>query len=171
MNTQVATSKPIKILTLQANADARVQGSTSDNLGAGDLILGLQDKVAFAHFDLSELPASAVINSAELTLSFRDDGLGTNDVEVGVVHGRWRQAGLTAANQPRVNWRGYTRTVTGGASVTWDVKNVVAGWASDDRANLGFAFRGDGPLKRAYSRETAASPGSAPTLRIRYIEP
>ena len=177
MNTQrpshpsPVASKPIEVLTIHANADARVQGATSDNLGTGDLMVGLPDKISFAHFDVSALPESAVINSAELALTFRDDDLGANDVEVGVVREPWREAELTAANQPSVHWRGYTRTVIGGARVTWDVKSVVAGWASDARANHGFAFRGDGPLKRAYSREYSGSSAAVPTLRIRYIEP
>ncbi|MFN0179900.1 MAG: DNRLRE domain-containing protein [Gemmatimonadales bacterium] len=168
--TLTTTAKPILVASLRANADARVQGTVATNFANGDLVLGLPDKVAFLHFDLRSLPAGAVINSAELVLSFRPVSEGSNQVDIGRVQGSWREATVTAGNRPSVNWKGAPQTVTPGGSVSYDVKGPVTAWLAGE-ANYGFALRGDGPLMYGYSRETAPSPSAQPTLRLRYIVP
>lgn len=168
--TLATTAKPILVASLKANADARVQSTVATNFANGDLVVGLPDKVAFLHFNLGALPAGAVINSAELVISFRTLSAGSNPVDVGKVQGPWQETTVTAVNQPGVNWKGAPRTVTPGGSVSYDVKGPVTAWLAGE-ANYGFALRGDGPLMYGYSRETAPSPAAQPTLRIRYIVP
>jgi hypothetical protein len=172
---QPVSSKPILVASIQANGDARVQGGDSaqtKNYPAGDLWLGLPDKTVFLHFDLASLPAGAVVNSAELVVTFRDtySEQGSNTIELGGVQGQWRETGVTYANQPSVAWSGRTRTVSGPGPVSFDAKPAVVAWLSGTHANRGFALRGNGPLKNAYSREAATS-ADRPTLRIKYIVP
>ena len=75
---------------------------------------------------------------------------------------------VTFANQPGVAWSNRSQTVTGPGPVRFDVKPAVEARLSGQHPNRGFALRGDGPLKNAYSRE-ASSPSSRPKLRIRYV--
>ncbi|MBL8986986.1 MAG: DNRLRE domain-containing protein [Gemmatimonadetes bacterium] len=163
-------SKPILVANLKANADARVQGTVATNFANGDLIVGLPDKVAFLHFDLKALPAGAVIQAAELVVSFKALSSGSNPVEVGKVQGSWRESSVNATNQPAVQWHGVSRNVTPGGTAVYDVKNPVTAILAGE-PNHGFALRGNGPLMYGYSRETAQSPSEQPTLRIRYIVP
>lgn len=164
------SSKPILVAALKANADARVQGQAATNFANGDLIVGLPDKLAFLHFDLKSLPAGAVIQSAELVVSFRSLSSGSNPVEVGKVQGSWRETTVNATNQPTVQWNGTSRTVTPGATVVYDLKGPVSAILAGE-PNYGFALRGDGPLMYGYSRETAPAPAQQPTLRIKYLVP
>ncbi|MBL8989687.1 MAG: DNRLRE domain-containing protein [Gemmatimonadetes bacterium] len=163
-------SKPILVADLKANADARVQGNVATNFANGDLVVGLPDKVAFLHFDLKALPAGAVIQAAELVVSFKSLSSGSNPVEVGKVQGTWREGSVNATNQPTVQWHGVSRNVTPGATAVYDVKGPVTAILAGE-PNHGFALRGNGPLMYGYSRETAQSPSQQPTLRIRYIVP
>ncbi|MBM4186665.1 MAG: DNRLRE domain-containing protein [Gemmatimonadetes bacterium] len=166
-----ATSKPILVTSLLANADSRVQGTVSTNFGDGDLIVGLPDKVVFMHFDLKSLPAGAVVRSAELVLSYRQLSEGTNEVQLGRVGGSWRETTVNAVNQPPVRWSSnHSRTVTPGATIKFDVKPVLDAWLAGE-PNYGFALRGDGPLMYGYSRETGPSEATKPHLRIQYIVP
>ena len=166
-----ATSKPIMVASLKANGDSRVQSDVTTNFKDGDLVVGLPDKVVFVHFPVKrDLPAGAVIQSAELVMSFRTLSTGSNPVDIGKVEARWEEATINAVNQPSVTWKGAPRTVSPGATVTYDVRKVVQSWL-DGQQNNGFALRGDGSLMYGYSRETAPSPSQQPTLRIKYIVP
>jgi hypothetical protein len=167
------SSKPIQIAVIEANADARVQGgSPATNFATGDLWLGLPDKAAFLHFNLSSLPAGAAINEADLLVTFRDSYSehGSNTIRLGGVQGQWSETSLTFSNQPNVAWTGRTRTISGPGTVSFDVKAAVDAWLSGRHPNNGLALQGDGPLKNAYSRE-AASAADRPRLRIKYIVP
>ena len=172
---QPVSAKPILVAVIEANADARVQGGDSaqtKNYPSGDLWLGLPDKTAFLHFNINGLPTGAVIKTAELLVTFRDSysSQGPNVIELGGVQGQWRETSVTYANQPPVAWSGRSQTVSSPGTVRWDVKPALEAWLAGRHPNHGFALRGDGPLKNAYSRE-AASAADRPKLRITYIVP
>ncbi|MGE0553577.1 MAG: DNRLRE domain-containing protein [Gemmatimonadales bacterium] len=167
------TPKAIRIATIEANADARVQGGAPDvNYPTGNLWLGLQDKRSFLHFDLDPIPAGATIMEAELLLTFIDSysEQGPNTIRLGGVRGQWRENTLTYANQPSVAWSGRSVTVSAPGLARFDVRPAVTAWMSGQHPNRGFALQGDGPLKNAYSRE-APSSTDRPRLRVKYVEP
>lgn len=142
---------------LRAVEDARTQAGGPDaNLPTGFLwVAQPSSHGVFLRFDLSGIPESAQIRSAELKLTFTDTYPGSNDVEVGAVKGPWDAATLTWNTQPQVAWRGETQTVSGAGEVSWNVLPAVRAWVAGGKPNHGLALRGLGSvLKGAYSMET-----------------
>lgn len=167
------SSRPILVSTVEANADARVQGGAPTvNYPTGDLWVGLADKTVFLHFDLGSIPAGSAIMAAELLVNFKDSysEQGPNTIRLGGVKDSWSETTITYDNQPDVAWSNRTGVVSGPGPVSFDVKPAVTAWVSGQRPNRGLALRGDGPLKNAFSRE-APSPTDRPRLRIRYVAP
>jgi hypothetical protein len=170
-----ATPVPIKVATIEADADARVQGGAPTvNYATGPLWFGNPDKTVFVHFPVkAKIPSGASIVEATVLLTFPQNaysGNGNNSIQIGRVQANWSESGVTYASMPSVGWNGGARTVNGPAIVSWDVTPVVRDWLTNNIPNQGFALRGDGPLKEALSRE-APSTTDRPRLRVRYVEP
>lgn len=162
------SSRMVPIFTeLSAVQDARTQaGAPNQNYGDGFLWTGTPNgHYAFVEFDLSVLPADAVIETAELRLDYVNVDAGAANVEVGRVDGAWDELTLTWASQPDVTWSGVTQLVEETGIAAWDVKPVVLQWTGGTQPNYGLGLRGqDSVLQAAHSKET----GVAPKLVISY---
>jgi hypothetical protein len=125
----------------------------------------------FVLFDLSTLPADAVIDSAVFRLHV-NAAANPLDIEAGRVDGAWEEATLTWNNQPAVTWGGAaaTRNAPAVGDVDWPVKPLLEGWLAGTQPNYGIALRGatvgTGGV-RADTREGAI----APRLVVTYTLP
>lgn len=170
---EAPTAQSAMTITLDAIDDARTQaGSPDANFGSGFLWVGQPNThFSFVQFDLSMIPADAVVTGAGLELSFTGAYTGTNDVEVGAAGGAWDELTLTYATQPNITWGGPVQTVTStglndSSVVTWNVTQLVQAWHNGATPNYGFALRGNsGTLKAFYSKENG-TPDLLPQLVI-----
>lgn len=124
---------------------------------------------SFVLFDLSALPADAVIDSAVVRLHVNASA-NALDIELGRVDGVWEEATLTWNNQPGVTWAGFVRNAPGPGAVEWPVKPLLEGWLAGTQPNYGIALRGVTPNTggvRADTREGAI----APRLVVTYTVP
>jgi hypothetical protein len=153
--------------TLIATEDARTQSPSGDqNFGNGLLWTNTAGHISYVKFDLAALPAGAVIESAELRLSFTGNyANGDNTVELGRVDpAAWSESTLTWNNQPTIIWGGPTAVVGDVAGdVVFDIKSEVA---NNIGSEISLALRSVTPGgKQYFSRES--SPEFAPRLVIR----
>ncbi len=178
-NTAQAAAQTSSSVTLTPTDDARTQpGSPDTNFEEGFLWVG-HPNVHFSllKFDLSQLPADATIDSADLQLYFTGIYTGTNEVEVGRVDGNWDEATLTGSTAVTYTWSGQFQTVTSsgktdGSTVDWNVTPLVKAWHAGTVANDGLALRGNGgELKAAHSKETGVANDRGPKLIINYTLP
>lgn len=119
-------------LTLLAQQDAYVLSTQpTRNFGAGALAVSASAQ-AYVQFDLSTLPANAVIERAVLRL--KPSRLG-DDASVDVRAGRttgspWSEDQITWNTKPAVASGGPTATVSNLDWVEWTVTDAVKGWSS-----------------------------------------
>jgi hypothetical protein len=161
---------------LTAIADARVQPGSSIDTNFGDAQLWINTEAShysYVEFDLSELPANVVIDSAQLVLRYTGNyALGERSVEVGRIDQDWAEDTVTWSSDLDITWGGAVATVGDeAADIKWDVTQLVRSWYSGARPNEGLALRGqgNGPGKIFHSTET--SPTYAPKLIIRHQAP
>ncbi|MEZ4708379.1 MAG: DNRLRE domain-containing protein [Caldilineaceae bacterium] len=159
--------------TLIATQDVRLQGGSPDKGFNGYIWVGTPNgHLAFMQFDLTQLPADAAIDHADLVLGFTGNYSPTANVEIGYLDGPWDQDTVTWNTKPNAVFNGGPiQTIADVRSdITWDVTPVVARWQSGTSPNYGFALRGDGPLKQFYSTENHAN-GEPPRLVVTYTTP
>jgi hypothetical protein len=103
-------------------------------------------------FDLSALPADAVVVEATLKLTFPFNYAGqvtrqtaVCDIFPDVNTGGWQEMTVTWNNAPGYGGHGDPATTIPdtGSSMTWDVTNAVDDWERGTLANNGFRLRGD----------------------------
>jgi CubicO group peptidase (beta-lactamase class C family) len=160
--------------TFEAVADAMVATARpAVNYGSGDTISvgyfsgdGASTYRGLARFDLSSLPAEAVIISADLSL-YADAGTVSKQIQARRLTGDWAEITATWNNQPDAEAPQASRIVGQEAGAySWDVRQTVQDWVSGEQANYGFLLRATDEAENGYrnfrSREAAEGvPGVA----------
>ncbi len=159
------------------DVDATQRGSHDANYPSSYLVLskdgqGNYDNI-FVGFDLAELPANAVIDSAELHLNVSIFGGAPLDVELARVNGPWDESTITWNNQPTVTLGGPVATISATGDLTWPVTSLVQDWQAGTQPNYGFMLRGtnsSGAAVIADSKESTYGSGTIipPTLVVHY---
>ena len=132
-----------------SNEDAMVkQNAPTQNYGTSltmDVssgVLSQNNKArSFLKFDVSTLPAEAIINSATLTLWATSYPAVTRTYNANRVTGTWTQAGINWNNQPAVAALPTAKADTAAAITTpmaWNVVEDVRAWADGTAANNGW---------------------------------
>ena len=95
-------------------------------------------------FDLSNLPAGVIVDSATLILALQNGyGLSSVTIEVYDLTAHWSEGSVTWANQPAAGTQRASQSVGGSAgNVTWDLTALVAGWHTGTIPNHGLLLRG-----------------------------
>jgi uncharacterized repeat protein (TIGR01451 family) len=162
------------VTTLLATQDARTQQASGDrNFPTGILWTNTLGHQSFVEFDMTELPADARIESAELELYFNGNyENGENTVEVGRVDAAWDELTLTWNNQPSISWSG-SSSVVGDVEgdVSWNVTDIVQSWQSGNAENHGFGLRSPEPGGKQYWSREKADETLRPRLVITYSVP
>ena len=170
-------------LTLNAVEDSWIDAEhTADNHGADvNLEAGrVMGRAAYDHqtlvrFDLTALPADAIITQARLQL-FQNNGQGASDgysIWPDAISGRWTEMGVTWASKPsaaNLGDRAASLNLTTGWK-EWRVTNIVQHWAAHRDQNYGILLRGDGSTlawRAFYARDYGEV---APRLIIDYTQP
>ncbi len=176
-------AEPSTTLTLYAVEDSWIDAeNTADNHGADvNLEVGrvlsraAYDHQALVRFDLTALPADAIITQARLQL-FQNNGQGAADgynIWPDAISGRWLETTVTWANKPAAANMGdraaYLNLTTGWKE--WYVTNIVEYWAAHRDQNYGILLRGDGATlawRAFYARDYGEA---APRLIVDYRQP
>jgi len=133
----------------------------------------------YIQFDLSSLPAGAVIESASLGLYYFDSGSAAGSVGVYKVTNDWNESLITWANQPTFGSAAKSTVTVPAANtsdfVFWDITALVKGWYSSPATNYGVVLRDtdestDEGGKGFYSSDCAVA-NQRPELIIHYHVP
>ncbi len=164
-------------VTLNAVADASVYSTApGSNFGGDDTLTvsyvsidTVQEAVSLVKFDLSSLPAGAVIDSAQLQL-YLTSSAGANPVSIAAyyVTSAWSEYGVTWNSFPTANPVGVNASIDAGAGYkSWGITSYAQAWQSG--SNNGVYLRGPGSYfnRTFYSREA----GTSPRLLINYHIP
>jgi hypothetical protein len=167
--TRTPTATPVNF-TLCAIADAYILQEVADsNTGSYPSL-----RVAFStgpdsfheralvRFDLSKLPATAIVKSAFFQ-AYLDAAGGSQaqvNMEVYQVKGAWTEGGVTWSNQPAISL-----SPSGSAALgktpgykSWNVKDLVQGWINGSIPNYGLELRG--PETSWWSRTFSSREGT-----------
>lgn len=146
-----ASAIPTYALMFTATKDAYVnQEFPSNNYGTADLYVGKQRR-ALVQFDLSALPANAVVVSATLelyeiwNLARQLEATAAMTVEAQAVLASWDESTVTWNNQPVAESRGdpvYT-LVSAPTYDKMDVAKIAQAWKSGSVVNNGILIRND----------------------------
>ena len=153
-NDRTAAATPSTTLILYAVEDSWIDAEhTADNHGADvNLEAGrVMGRAAYDHqtlvrFDLTALPADAIITQARLQL-FQNNGQGASDgysIWPDAISGRWTEMGVTWASKPsaaNLGDRAASLNLTTGWK-EWRVTNIVQHWAAHRDQNYGILLRG-----------------------------
>jgi hypothetical protein len=168
----VSAARQTGVATLVATQDARTQSPSGDrNFGSGILWTNTVGHQVFVAFDMTELPADARIESAELRLYFNGNyANGESTVEVGRVDAAWDELTLTWNNQPSISWNGSSAAVGDAeGEIAWNVTDIVRSWKTGSAENHGFGLRSPEPGGKQYwSREHSTH---RPELVVTYSVP
>jgi hypothetical protein len=197
--TRDSATAPAQVATVDAGAHTVVLGlagdtwvsssgtttsqSTSPELLVGSKNLGLTKSRSYLDFDyagLADIPAGAVITSAQLSLSNFVTGSCTGTaIRASRITGAWTLAGLKWSAQPAVTTLGSgTSTASYGAAacpaegtVTFDVSGIVSSWVGGS-ATRGIQVRADkegaATGYRSYRSAENGDAAKAPTLAITF---
>lgn len=157
--------------------------TTSPELQVGSNSLGLTKSRSYLDFDytaLAGIPATAVVSSAQLTLSnFATGNCKGSSIRASRITSSWSLAGLKWSAQPTTTLTGSgTSTASYGANAcpqegpaTFDVRGIVSSWLGGS-AKLGIQIKADSEgAATGYRKYRSAENGDsakAPTLSITY---
>jgi hypothetical protein len=183
--TAALVAAPVATITLTPVADAVIDsGNPTVNFGQADELqvanmatLNLITRVSLIRFDLSLLPAGAVINRAELHLH-QTRGSGDNwTVNINHLNTTWGEESVTWGTRPFSSsfYAGLPVPDPGAGdpNIVWDVTDLARTWAYNSPAlNHGLEIVGTGrenqSLARAFGSRESATP---PELVIDYTPP
>jgi hypothetical protein len=172
---EAASARRTGVTTLEAIQDTRVQPGGATFGYAMTLWTNAAAHVNYVQFDLSELPADARIESAELKLHFNGNYAGTNSVQVGQVEAAWDEATLNwTTPPPAVTWNGPFADVGDvEEDIAWDVTGIVRDWQDGSEENFGFGLRSPETGGKQYWTKDAPNPevNRPPRLLITYSIP
>lgn len=182
--TPALAAAPSATITLEPVADAAIDsGNPSTNFGQADQIqvaniatLALITRVSLLRFDLSVLPAGAIINRAELRLR-QTSANGINwTLNLNRLTTAWTEDTVTWNTRPFS-----TSFYTGlpvpdpGANdpnVVWDVTELVRTWAYGVQLNFGLELVGSSSPNQSFLRAFSSREGDTPPeLFIDYTPP
>lgn len=167
-------------ITLTAAADVTVDSATPTTNREGETelrvlrnrITAVADAYTLVRFDLSAIPPGSIINRAELRLTQRSGGAGTA-VNAYRITSAWNAASVTWSTRPFTDTAGsaVATTSTGGATVAWDVTQIVRDWRYTFAVNHGLLLRyPDGESSQAHTFD-ALEGASDPALFVDYTPP
>jgi uncharacterized repeat protein (TIGR01451 family) len=177
---------PQETLTLYADMDATIKADEPDRRFGGETELQIFDQVVMGpspltyvliHFDVSSIPAEAVVDSATLQLYlWFAAGADPIRVEVYGVQQSWSESDVTWNSQPYVETGGYVYGVSVDSVPgwkAWAVSGFVNAWRSG--ANYGLELRAPpiGLHPWYYDRKFRSKDGSVnlPRLNVTYHLP
>lgn len=96
--------------------------------------------INFVKFDLSVIPVSATVSSAQMRLHINSVAQ-DQPIEIGRANGAWDETTLNANVAPTVTWSGVVQTATVIGDIDFPVFNVVNGWLNG-QPNNGVVLRG-----------------------------
>ncbi len=123
----------------------------------------------FVRFDLSALPATATIDSAQFRL-YVNASANPLDIEMGRVDGAWSEATTSWNSKPAVTWPGAIRNAPAVGNVDWPIKPLLDAWLAGTQTNYGIALRGLTPATGGVRADTRDG-GIAPRLVVTYTVP
>ena len=153
--------------------------STAPDANFGDrpyMVVGVEGDdvyISLVQFDLSALPAQAVI--AEATFQAQvEESAGSGHIDLASLNGKWHEADVTYATIPPVGAAAATvQDVAADGWVEWEITELVQAWVSGTRENFGFALtphKGDAYL-RLFATKENDNQKHYPTLRVAYTLP
>jgi hypothetical protein len=134
---------------------------------------------AYLQFNLSSLPAGAVIVNAELKL-YQFNNSGTEDFMISLyqVTESWVESTITWNDRPDyISSPESTITATAGATtwLSWDITGLVQGWLDENISNYGMMLKDTDEsspnVSGCYSSEFISEPTLRPKLEITYYVP
>ncbi len=169
----------LRTFTLEATQDTYISSAfpntnfgSSPNLNLGWQIGGQEAMRILLQFDLSAIPANAVVNSARWEL-FQTQAVPVNDGNMDFraqfMTQRWNETGVTWNN---ANFLGGQSLPLGSvpSSVGWqsgDARGVVQAWLSGGQSNLGLIITGDEVASRGRWRAfRSREAGNPPRLVV-----
>lgn len=165
----IAADPPLGVVVrLDSEADAYVLASQpSTNYGSGPIGV-IPDGQGLVRFDLSALPADAIIQEAVLRMMPVDIvGTDASTITVDRMDGAWREMAVNWGNLPSSTTTEASATVSTYDWITWDVTATVTEWHTDAAHNYGFGLNTADLGVYFHSKET----GDAPQLVITYTFP
>jgi hypothetical protein len=188
----LAAATPMAVI-LQPNAadgkDAYVNESasgsnygTAENLSVANASTGGGRTRIYIQFNLSSIPSTAVIQSADLSLYYHDNESAAVNGPVGVyrVTGVWVETpDIIWSSQPAVGTLPLTTvTVSAGTFgwIVWSVNSLVQDWVKVPVVNYGVMLRDTDETasrgyKLFYSSDWATDATQRPKLEINYYDP
>ena len=153
-------------------------GQPTTNFGTGTTlntgVFGGTTRRAYLQWDVSAIPANAVIQSATLTL-FQTASTGPANLNVLRSIGTWTETGLTFANQSAIVVPPVSTTTVLGAPtnvyVSFDLATLVQQWVNGTYVNKGVAIQQGGGNAALFSSSDAATPADRPAVDICYVIP
>ena len=177
-----APDAPVLAVTLLATSDAWLSELLPNvNNGSSRSLLVERTNArvptqaqTLVQFDLSSIPAGAIIDSAELALYQLNGGSASRyTIYVDEVGAAWSELLVTWNTRPPAANRGdppSTLDQTSGYKL-WDVRQIVSRWLSGAATNRGFLFRGDGVTIGYREFSSRDLTGQEPLLRLTYHMP
>ncbi|MBP9748797.1 fibronectin type III domain-containing protein [Patescibacteria group bacterium] len=161
--------------TYTLNSSADVPFGTQDGMYA-TLNFGPSFARSYLRFDLSQIPAGATVQSAQLQLTLKSYSTTTPaQFSTQRVDATWAEDALTWNTQPSFSDTIQTQAVSYGNPEMWDILPAVQNWLSGTWANNGLVIKsteGAGTQStRGYWTREAANPSYIPTLTITYTPP
>jgi CubicO group peptidase (beta-lactamase class C family) len=164
--------------TLEAVSDSMIaSGRPAVNFGSNETISvgyfsgdGVSIYRGLARFDLSGIPAEAVIVSADMSL-YADDGTVSKQIQVRRLTGAWSESSVNWNNQPQSAAPEASRYVGDGAGAyAWNVRQTVQDWVSGAQPNNGFLLRAADESESGYrnfrSREAPQGVPNVANVRL-----
>jgi len=150
-------------VTLRADADATVDASAPGaNFASASLEAGGQKQI-YVKFNLTALPANAVISAARLRLKTLPVlTVASADVSAGRADANWTETTIMWNNKPALTPSGVSTTVNlpGGNWEEWTVTPLVQAWHDGSLANYGFVLAAPDSASAIpfHSKETGPAP-------------
>jgi len=142
---------------------------------------GGNDSRMYVQFDLSSIPSTSVILSADLGLFYYAESPTSVDGPVGAyrVSGNWVESSIVWNNQPSVQSTPIdTVTVPGahtGDFVLWDISTLAQGWVGGSIANRGVLLRDTDETSydgvKSFRSSDWGTAGERPKIVISYYDP
>jgi hypothetical protein len=166
------------------NADFTTGQAGSDELRAGTFDSGSHKARSWLRFDTTPVAGKSITSASLSLLNWWSQTCSGSAIRAARVTSDWVGVAsrglpaLTWSNQPSVTYtnaadtstaKGYSSSCAGGW-VSWDVKNIVQGWANGSFANYGFRINAvDETLNSSWRRYRSANyTSNKPTLTVNY---
>jgi len=152
---------------------------TADLMGVRSWTVGPtgRNQRSFVQFDISSIPASSTVSSANLTLCATAVPGSTRTYDVHRVTAGWGETTVTWSAQPAVaaSATGSTTTPASVGCMTWDVAADVQDWVNGTATNYGWRVKDQtedaNGLASEFRTHESALVAERPTLEVTYTPP